>query len=173
MKKLLLNFMLLISVSAFSQSTNPFIIEHCKDKMTEEEYFFSQKKLVCANPEKTKGFTITPSFKSVSGKMTNNGFICNNVNIGACDENDTLIFLFTDDTKMSITSWNKFNCEGKVYFDLTEEEYKTLSLKNVNVIRFTNGRTYESLTYGLKEIQKDYFVRAYSNTKIVEIDCSK
>ena len=55
MKKLLLNFVLLISLSAFSQTTTPFIIEHCKDKMTDKEYFFSQKKLICANTEKTKG----------------------------------------------------------------------------------------------------------------------
>jgi hypothetical protein len=72
-----------------------------------------------------------------------------------------------------IFSWNKFNCEGNVYFDLTEEEYKTLSLNKINIIRFTNGRTQDSLTYSLKELEKDYFVRAYSNTKIVEIDCSK
>ena len=173
MKKLSLNFMLLISLSVFSQSTTPFIIEHCKDKMSENEYFFAEKKLICANPEKTKGFTITPSFKAEKGTMVNNGFICKNVNIGGCDENDSLIFLFADDTKMTITSWNKFNCDGNAYFDLTEEEYKTLSLKKINVIRFTNGRTYDSLTYSLKELEKDYFVRAYSNTKIVEIDCSK
>jgi hypothetical protein len=172
MKKLLLNFMLLISLSVFSQNANPFTIEHCKDKMTENEYFFAQKKLICANVEKTKGFTITPSFKSDSGKMINNGFICKNVNIGSCDENDNLIFLFEDDSKMTMTSWNKFNCEGNVYFDLSEDQLKQLSSKKITTVRFTNGRTYESLTYKLKETERDYFLRAYTNYKIVEIDCS-
>jgi hypothetical protein len=173
MKKLLLNFVLLISLSAFSQTTTPFIIEHCKDKMTDKEYFFSQKKLICANPEKTKGFTISPNFKSVDGKMVNNGFMCKNVNIGSCDENDSLIILFEDDTKVTLTSWNKFNCDGNAYFDFTESQLSELSSKKVGTIRFSNGRSYESLTVALKQDQKDFFIRAYSMQKVIEVDCSK
>jgi len=173
MKKLLLNFVLLISLSVFSQTTTPFIIEHCKDKMTDKEYFFSQKKLICANPEKTKGFTISPNFKSVDGKMVNNGFMCKNVNIGSCDENDSLIILFEDDTKVTLTSWNKFNCDGNAYFDFTESQLSELSSKKVGTIRFSNGRSYESLTVALKQDQKDFFIRAYTMQKVIEVDCSK
>ena len=75
MKKLFLNLVLLITVSAFSQSTTQFVIEHCIDKMTDKEYYFAQKKLICSNPEKTKGFTITPNFKAKGGEYQNNGFI--------------------------------------------------------------------------------------------------
>jgi hypothetical protein len=173
MKKLLLNFVLLISLSAFSQTTTPFIIEHCKDKMTDKEYFFSQKKLICANPEKTKGFTITPSFRADDGTMINNGFICKNVNIGSCDEKDNLIILFEDDSKISLTSWNKFNCEGTVYFNLTDSDLKELSTKKMSSIRFSNGYSYESLTSVLKQDQKDFFIRAYTMQKVIEVDCSK
>lgn len=173
MKKSLLSFVLLISLSVFSQTSTPFKIEHCKDKMTEKEYYFAEKKFIGANPEKTKGFTITPSFKAKDGAMVNNGFICKNVNIGSCDENDTLIFLFEDDSKITLTAWNKFNCEGNAYFDFTADQLALLSTKKTTTIRFTNGRTYESLTYNLKDAEKDYFVRVYSNFKIVEVDCSK
>jgi hypothetical protein len=173
MKKLLLNLLLLVSLSAFSQTTKPFTIEHCKDKMTDKEYYFAEKKLICANNEKTKGFTITPNFKAKDGGMINNGFICQNVNIGSCDENDSLIILFDDDTKITLTAWNKFNCDGNAYFDFTDSELEELSTKKVNTIRFTNGRSYESLTVGLKQEQKDYFIRVYTNHKIVEVDCSK
>lgn len=173
MKKSLLSFVLLISLSVFSQTSNPFIIEHCIDKMSEKEYYFAEKKFIGANPEKTKGFTITPSFKVKDGAMVNNGLNCKNVNIGNCDENDSLIFLFEDDSKITLTAWNKFNCEGKAYFDFNDEQLVLLSTKKVKAIRFTNGRTYESLTYNLKDAEKDYFVRAYSNFKIVEVDCSK
>ena len=173
MKKLLLNLVLLTSLSAFSQTTTLFIIEHCKDKMTDKEYFFSQKKLICANPEKTKGFTITPSFRADNGTMINNGFICKNVNIGSCDEKDNLIILFEDDSKISLTSWNKFNCEGTVYFNLTDSDLKELSTKKMSSIRFSNGYSYESLTSVLKQDQKDYFVRAYTLQKVIEVDCSK
>jgi len=173
MKKLLLNLVLLISLSAFSQTSTPYVIEHCKDKMTDKEYYFAQRKMICANPEKTKGFTITPNFKADKGGMKNGGFMCKNVNIGSCDENDSLIILFEDDTKITLTAWNKFNCEGNAYFDFSESQLKDLSTKKVNTIRFSNGRSYESLTVTLKEDQKDYFVRAYSNQSIIEVDCSK
>jgi hypothetical protein len=173
MKKSLLSFVLLISLSAFSQKSTPFVIEHCKDKMTEKEYYFAEKKFIGANPEKTKGFTITPMFKTDKGTMINNGFACKNVNIGSCDENDSLIFLFEDETKMTLTSWNKFNCEGNAYFDFSDDDLKQLSTKKINAIRFSNGRSYESLTHTLKESEKDFFIRVYTNIKVVEIDCSK
>jgi hypothetical protein len=173
MKKLLLQFVLLTSLSAFSQEPTPFVIEHCKDKMTDKEYYFTQKKLICANTEKTKGFTITPNFNAKNGTIVNNGFMCKNVNIGNCDEKDVLIFMFSDESKLTLTSWNKFNCEGNAYFDFTESQLKELSLKTVTAIRFSNGRSHESLTSTLKEPEKDYFVRAYTVQKIVETDCSK
>jgi hypothetical protein len=173
MKKLLLNFVLLISLSAFSQTTTPFLIEHCKDKMTDKEYYFPEKKLICANAEKTKGFTISPNFRAKNDTFVNAGFICKNVNIGSCDENDSLIFLFEDDTKMTLTSWNKFNCDGNAYFEFSDDDLKQLSTKKISAIRFSNGRTYESLTYTLKESEKDFFIRVYTNYKVVEVDCSK
>lgn len=173
MKKLLLNLVLLVSLSAFSQTSTPFVIEHCIDKMTDKEYYFVQKKLICANPEKSKGFAITPNFKAENGSMVNNGIICKNVNIGSCDENDSLIILFEDDTKITLTAWNKFNCEGNAYFNFSESELTELSTKKVNTIRFINGRSYESLTILLKKDEKDYFIRTYTNSKIIEVDCSK
>ncbi|WP_396137536.1 hypothetical protein [Flavobacterium sp.] len=174
MKKLFFAFMVTMSLNAISQeNSNQFIIKHCKDKMTDKEYYLAEYKLIGANAEKTKGFTITPNFESKNGTIVNNGFICKNVNIGNCDENDSLIFLFEDDSKITITQWNKFNCQGNAYFNLTDNEFKQLSTKKVSAIRFTNGSTYESLTYSLEDAEKDYFIRVYTNYKIVEIDCSK
>jgi hypothetical protein len=173
MKKLLLSFVFFVTMSIYSQTSTPFIIEHCIDKMTEKEYYFAQKRMICANPEKTKGFTINPSFDSENGVMINNGFNCLNVGIGNCGEGDSLIFLFEDETKITLKSWNKFNCEGKAYFDLTNEEINALSTKKVSAIRFSNGYTFDNFTYTLKAVEKDYFINLYTNKKIVEVDCSK
>ena len=122
MKKTILSVTALLTFSAYSQTSKPFLIEHCIDKMTDKEYFLSTKNLVGANTQKTQGFSITPHFKSVDGKMYQSGLILKNIGIGNCDEKDSLIFLFEDGTKITITSWNKFNCEGKAYFDLTEDD---------------------------------------------------
>lgn len=173
MKKILSITFICVFANSFSQTSNPFLIEHCIDKMTDNEYYMSQRKLICSNEAKTKGFTILPMFKKENGIMINNGFYVENVNIGNCDEKDNLIFLFEDDSKFNITAWNKFNCEGNSYFDITEEQLKELSTKKISMIRFINGINSDSLTYTLKNIEKDYFVRAYSNNKILEVNCNK
>ena len=173
MRKILLSAVLFAATSTFAQTVKPFIIEHCIDKMTDKEYYFAKRKLVCANDLKTKGFTILPDLRSRGGEFENVGVTCRNVGIGNCDENDQLIFLFDDGSKVLITSWNKFNCDGDAYFYLSEDEAAALSTKKINSIRFTNGRSYDSLTVKLKPEDKDYFIRAYTNHKIVEIDCSK
>lgn len=173
MRKILLSAVLFAATSTMAQTVTPFIIEHCIDKMTDNEYYFAQKKLICATADKTKGFTIVPNFRTTGGAFENNGLICKNVNIGNCDENDSLIILFDDNSKITLTSWNKFNCEGNAYFSLEDSELSLLSTKKVNTIRFMNGYSYESLTVTLKPEQKDYFIRAYTNQKVIEIDCSK
>jgi hypothetical protein len=171
MKKIIIA--LLVVTSSFAQTTAPFVIEHCVDKMTDKEYYFTKRKLVCSNDSKTRGFTISPDFRPDGNSFINSGFICKNVNIGTCDENDELIILFDDDSKITLTSWNKFNCDGNAYFRLSDEDLVDLSIKKVNSIRFMNGRSYDSLTIKLKIEQKDYFIRAYTNQKVIEIDCSK
>ena len=74
MKKTILSVTALLTFSAYSQTIKPFVIEHCVDKMTDKEYYFAEKKLICSNESKTKGFTITPSFRAKNGGMENNGF---------------------------------------------------------------------------------------------------
>jgi hypothetical protein len=140
--------------------------------MTDKEYFFSSKNLVGSNSQKTIGFSVTPRFKNEDGKMNQNGLILKNIGIGNCDEKDNLIFLFEDNTKITITSWNKFNCDGKVYFDLSEDDYESLKSKNILAIRFINGYSFESLTYDLKKEEQSFFINVYTNYIIKEINCN-
>ena len=172
MKKTILLVTALLSFSAYSQTTKPYLIEHCIDKMTDREYFLSTKNFVGANTQKTQGFVITPAFKSVNGKMVQNGFILKNIGIGNCDENDSLIFLFEDDTKLEISMWNKFNCESKAYFNLSDNELELLKTKNITAIRFNNGYSYNSLTYNLKKEEQGFFINVYTNNIIKEVNCN-
>jgi len=171
MKKTIICALVLFTLNSYSQTEKPFVIEHCIDKMTDKEYFLATKNLLCTNDQKTQGFVITNYFKAVDGKPRPNGIILKNVGIGNCDEKDDLIFLFEDDTKITITSWNKFNCEGKVYFDLSESELDILKTKKVTAIRLKNGYSYESLTYVLKKEEQGFFVNVYSNYIIKEVNC--
>jgi hypothetical protein len=171
MKKTIISALALFTFSAYSQTEKKFVIEHCIDKMTDKEYFLSTKKFVGANAQKTQGFAITNSFKAVDGKMEQNGIILKNIGIGNCDEKDELIFLFDDETKITITAWNKFNCEGKAYFSLTDSEYDLLKSKKVSAIRFKNGYSYDTLTYTLKKEEQGFFINLYTNYIIQEVKC--
>jgi hypothetical protein len=171
MKKTIITALALITFSAYSQTTKPYVIEHCIDKMTEREYFFASKNFVGTNTEKTQGFVITPAFKVLNGKFAQNGFIVKNIGIGNCDENDNLILLFQDDTKIEIKMWNDFNCEGKAYFNLSDSNMELLKSKKVSAIRFVNGYSYKSLTYSLKNEEKDFFINVYTNNIIKEVNC--
>jgi len=173
MKKTIISALVLFTFNAYSQTEKPFVIEHCIDKMTDKEYYFSTIKFICANSQKTQGFTITNSFKASNGKFEQNGLIVKNIGIGNCDEKDNLIFLFEDGTKINLTSWNKFNCEGKVYFDLSKNELDMLKSKKVTAIRFNNGYSYESLTYTMKKDEEGFFINVYTNNIVKEINCDK
>lgn len=172
MKKTIISALALLSISAYSQIKKPYVIEHCKDAMTDKEYYLPSKKLICANPEKTKGFTIVPNFKKVNNELEQNGLILANVNIGSCDENDQLIFLFEDDSKITLTSWNKFNCDGNAYFNLTDEQFDALGSKLIKTIRFVNGYKYETFTQTLKITDKNFFINCFSNYVIKEVNCN-
>jgi hypothetical protein len=137
--------------------------------MTDKEYFLCLEKLVCANKEKTKGFLMTPMFKS---GITPDGIRIKSVGLGSCNEDDELIILFDDNTKVVAKSFYGFNCDGNSAFDFTEEDYKMMSTKNINSIRLTNKRSHMYLTYTLRPTEINFLIRVYSHNKIEEINCS-
>ncbi len=82
----------------------------------------------------------------------------NSFGIGTRIEKDELTFLFEDNTKVSLLFWNKFNCKGVSYFDLSGSELSNLT-KRIKAIRFKNGRSFEALTIALeKEKDKTFFI---------------
>jgi|688.fasta_scaffold1069633_1 hypothetical protein len=162
MKKLLLGALLLLSTLSFSQ--NNLKLNYEKDVMNDKEYIFLSERLLCSEDGKI-GFSITPMFKIIGGVISYNSTSVKSVGIGHCMENDEIIFLFEDDTKLVLKSWQKFNCDGKSYFDLRGNELVNLN-KRIKAIRLTNGYKYESYTYILKtENEKNYFV--YVNQLLV------
>ena len=84
-----------------------------------------------------------------------------------------MINLIEDNTKITLISFNKFNCKGNAYFDFENGQLSELSTKKIKDIRFSNGYSFESLTVSLRQDQQDYFLKAITNQKVVEVDCSK
>jgi hypothetical protein len=173
MKKTICSFvvMLSITINAQKQNVEPYVIKHCIDKMTDKEYYIPKKDFVASNANKTKGVIISPNFEMENGSLVLNQLLCTVLNIGNCKEKDELIVLFTDDTKITLTSYNKFNCDGYAFYSLSSDDRQLLSSKKISAIRFIDSRSFESLNYKLQETEKDYFMRAINNHKIVEITC--
>jgi len=139
--------------------TNAQMIEKVVDDMTDKTNYYSTINLIVANESKTEGVTIVPSIRNKNGKLTANSLICSIVGLGVCNESNKMIIMFDDETKFTLTSWNKFNCKGNAYFDLDESQVQELATKPIKKIRFTNGKSYESVTN--TPSRNDYFINFY------------
>jgi hypothetical protein len=133
--------------------TNDLEILHAINKMTNEEYYIILDQLSFQSGDKR--LIIRPSLDE---KGLYSGINVSFKNIGNCNENNKLIFLFEDNSKLTLESFNKFNCEDFAYFDLYSKELNKLQ-KNIISIMFQNGRSYESITVDLSPEDKDYFIR--------------
>ena len=185
-KALLITTSILLTISTFAQTNNTIVKEtvsnvvtktdtpvtqtepntsekyqllYYKDIMTDKEYIYSKDRILYFEDGK-KGFSVSISWNFEKGKVNYNGISVKSVGIGSCVENDDLIILFEDNTKVSLKSWNKFNCNGNSYFDLNAKELNNLN-KRIKGIRFQNGRSFESSTYQIsKEKDITFFIDA-------------
>lgn len=161
------------SINSENQNSN-FFITHCKDKMTDTEYYSSSKSLRCYDGD--KGFIIIPSFQMYMGNVVYDGLNVVSDRIGtSCVDKSNLIFLFDDDTKTYVNSWNDYNCKGISIMDKTKLLDEADMHKKVVAIRFTNGIGGENFTFKVPENSQTYFnevISAINKKDIREINCS-
>jgi len=74
-----------------------------------------------------------------------------------CVENVETILLFDNGEKIKLKSWNKFNCKGNAYFNLSEDELNKVLTLPLKTVRVTNGRNYKSFTIDCKS--PEHFVK--------------
>ncbi len=158
---------ILICGSAISQAQTVFtdetlpdtlVVLSSKDDMTDKISYFPSSKIVCANEDKSKGFSLSAFIES---NLTIKDLKVKMVNIGSCVEKNEMIILFDDDTKLTLTSWNDFNCKGDAWFTISKKDVEQLSSKKIKKVRLTNGRSYESYTGELKSEDQDYFIKLF------------
>jgi len=146
-------------------------IQRCQDDMTDEVSFITSG-LVVANKDKTQSFRIELDILEREDKtIMSNGLTLKVVGLGNCFKNDNLIFLFENGQKISITSWNDFNCEGDIWFFLNDggsQWYKDsetytdiLKAQKLVKIRYTNGSSHESLTREISGNNQNYFIELF------------
>jgi len=155
MKQVLLVLGVLLSVSSYSQVN----ILKVKDDMTDKISYKVSSLFVVSDEGATVGFTIQPMLKEDAGKIFSDGWIVNAYNLGGCTEDNELIFLFEDGTKISLKSFSKFRCETYSFFSLTLDQEAMISSKKVSKVRYVNGYTYDSYTN--VPVNSRYFIQVY------------
>tara|TARA_R110000803_G_scaffold136574_1_gene203473 strand:+ start:75 stop:587 length:513 start_codon:yes stop_codon:yes gene_type:complete len=157
MKKAILILALALgAINLHSQSDSTFMY-YWEDEMSDVTYYMPSSELVVANTERTKGVKI-------GFHITNNGefsFITAElIGLGNCCEENKMIILLKDGSKINLASWNKFNCEGRAYFNLNAEQKRKLSTIPIKTIRVTNGYSFESITSS-KGYNKRHFIQSF------------
>ncbi len=161
MKNLLFVLFALFSNAMFSQGN---IKKECDD-MTDRCIYYPSSNIIIANSGKDKGFTIDARIVEENGSIKLSGILIKSVNIGSCNENDKLILMLSDSTKMTLTSWNKFNCEGNSWYNLKPLDSERLGTHKVIKAYFQNGRSYDSYTGEIPAEDQDYFVKIAADCK--------
>ena len=133
------------------------------DDMTDKTYYFISRGLVSIDNVNKQGFRLEAFLKKdeSTNKIYMTDLKAKLVNIGSCNEKVTLIFKFEDESKIQLTSWNDFNCEGKACYELSDSDKESLSTKKIVKIKFQNGRDgYESYTADITN-DNDYYVQLF------------
>jgi len=163
MKNLILIFFLSLAAS-FNSYAQPEILKTC-DEMTDKCYYIPSEKIVLINEVIKQGFNMAPRFEEKRGKLEMTDILCKVANIGACHENDKLIIMFSDGNKLTFISWNKFNCEGDAWFSVSESDIAKLASFKVTKAYIQNGRSYDSLTMEIPEVNGEYFIKLISDMR--------
>lgn len=128
------------------------------DAMNGKTYVYGSRAFVVAEDDNKKGFRVDTYIRE---DMSFGFIVVTLVGLGSCNENDELIILCDSGQKVTKKSWNKFNCKGDAYFNLTEAEIDILRKNPIDKIRVTNGRTYDSYTGQVKAKDKSYFMQLF------------
>jgi hypothetical protein len=173
MKKILSIFALFSCLSSFSQA-DLHIIEDCTD-LSGKCYIYASHTFVIANAEKNKGFKIDADFRrnKDTQALEVTGFLCKLVNIGTCSEKNELILLFEDDSKFTIYSWNKWNCDGDAWYYLSKSQVETLATKKLVKAQMKNGYSFESYMNNVDAENQDYFIRLIGDANQNKVELQK
>jgi hypothetical protein len=163
MKNLILFSIVVLSAFKFQAQQQ---IYRYKDDMTDKVYYFASEGLVVKSEDGKQGFRLELDVKmNEDNVLASNGLSLKVANIGNCNEKDLLIMLFENGEKISLNSWNKFNCDGDSWFYLNEDYTNTytdlLKSQKLVKIRFENGYSHESLTREINGNYQNYFIELY------------
>lgn len=159
-----------VALLMLTATAQKIYIKKIVDQMEEEPMYLPSSDMVLSNPTKTIGARVSAFIDEKDTNIVIRTLNVSMVNIGSnCVENNEIVILFDDDTKITLTSWNKFNCDGNAWFNLETDEIEALSKLKIKKIKITNGSTFDSFTAMPKEKDKSYFIELMQAAKTKNI----
>ena len=146
---------LLLAAAATAQVT---IVKEIDD-MTDKVSYEASERFYVADNERSSGFAIDVVIDIENGKLYSKGWIVTTADLGGCNEDNDLIILFEDGSRMNLKSFNQFNCDEVAFFALNLEQEVYIATKRIKKMRFKNGFSYDVYT---NEVDyPDYFIQLY------------
>jgi len=153
MKKQLTLLITLFAVTAMAQDTTKIIKK--TDDMTGKVSYRVSKSVALFHETEPIGFAFFPV---ISTELSVYTIYVNTYGLGNCNEKNTLIIQFENESIITLNSWSEFNCEKYSYFTVTKKDLSLLAENKIKKVRYINGRTHDKLTVEVSEDERDYMV---------------
>jgi hypothetical protein len=161
MKKTLLSLFALVASSVVNAQAIT-IYEDCRD-LSGRCLYYVEDELIVTNANESRAFRFHPQVQMKNDKLTCVGIIALMLNIGNCNEHDTLILLLEDGSKITLKSWNDFNCKGNSWYNIGKDDLALLRQHKIVKAQIQNGYSYESLVNDVAPQYQDYFFRFFQS----------
>jgi hypothetical protein len=150
--------MIPVSVTAqeytFDDLPDSVVILKMTDDMTDKVYMFASKKIKAK--EAGRSFELSVSFtEDLSVRAIT---VTEIERIGNCTENGSLLMLFENGEKITLSMYNGFNCKGMAFFSPSKKQMQTIKSIPLSKVRFTDGRSGQTCTHELTEDERTYFI---------------
>lgn len=161
MKKLILTLIIgLIGITLFAQTEqlfNPNLKIIKKFDIMDDKTTYSINEQLMVSENGKVGFILWPQFEPEGNGFNYTGLVVLAAGVGACHEDSYVTILLEDDSKVKLTMWNSFNCDGKIFVDLHGTALNSLN-KPLKTIRLSNGYSYQEYTMDIVGNNKYYFM---------------
>jgi hypothetical protein len=167
MKKVLLTVALLLALNTSYSQSRKVVIDKCINKSE----IYGPTGMICSNLNKTKWFTMTPTYRLDGSRLSCDGMWVIRMDIGNLSKEDQIFITFTDGTKLRLESGIELTSEKSIYFKLSDLEFTLLKSKEIQSARYINGNDFCSFQYNMTGDEKTYFTNLFTNYYIRDVYC--
>jgi hypothetical protein len=167
MKKVLLTVALLLALNTSYSQSRKVVIDKCINKSE----IYGPTGMICSNLNKTKWFTMTPTYRLDGSRLSCDGMWVIRMDIGNLSKEDQIFITFTDGTKLRLESGIELTSDKSIYFKLSDLEFTLLKSKEIQSARYINGNDFCSFQYNMTGDEKTYFINLFTNYYIRDVYC--